>query len=255
MSEPLDKPTALRLLGELDRRDRHRRLFGAGVHQYRLNPPLDASVVGAFEARHGVSLPDDYRTFLTEIGDGGAGPSYGLFPFGQQDDGFGSCAWEIGGLVGDFSQPFPHVTAWNISESFWQGEPDPPPGTPPEEEDRLWEAWDKVLEERYWDPALMNGAIPICHLGCALRQWLVIHGPQRGFVWNDFRADYRGLSPVLGGSGEAVTFAAWYRTWLDDSMRAEVAPLVSAIVPLWRRIWRRFGRINSGQEDPGSPPS
>ena len=187
MSEPLDKPTVLRLLGELDRRDRHRRVFGAGVHQYRLNPPLPASVVEAFEARHGVSLPEDYRRFITEIGNGGAGPYYGLLPFGQGRRT--TRDWESGGLVGDLSQPFPHVAAWNLSESFWQGEPDPPPGTPPEEEDRLWEAWDEELEEHYWNPAIMNGAIPICHLGCALRQWLVIHGEQRGFVWNDFRAD------------------------------------------------------------------
>ena len=47
------------------------------------------------------------------------------------------------------------------------------------------EAWDRELEAHYWDPAIMNGAIPICHKGCALRQWLVIHGEQRGFVWDD----------------------------------------------------------------------
>src|SRR3954467_4442646 len=181
MPEPLDKQTGLRLLGDLDRRDPRRRAFGAGAHQYRLNPPLPASVIEAFEQRHGVSLPEDYRLFLTEIGDGGAGPYYGVFPFGKDDD---DRDWEGGGLVGDPSKPFPHVAAWNVSESFWLGEPDPPDGTPPEEEDRLWEAWDKVLEERYWDPGIMNGAIPICHLGCALRQWLVIQGERRGFVWN-----------------------------------------------------------------------
>ena len=92
--------------------------------------------------------------------------------------------------------------------------------------------WDKVLEARYWNPAIMDGAIPICHLGCALRQWLVIHGEQRGFVWNDFRADYRGLSPVLGGSGEPVTFSDWYMGWLDDSfMKAGESPC-STVVPL-----------------------
>ncbi len=92
-------------------------------------------------------------------------------------------------------------------------------GPPPEEEDRLWEAWDKVLEIRYWNPAIVDGAIPICHLRCALRQWLVIHGGQPGFVWNDFRADYRGLSPVLGGSGEAVSFTNWYMGWIGSPRR------------------------------------
>ncbi len=81
------------------------------------------------------------------------------------------------------------------------------------------EAWDRELEAHYWDPAIMDGAIPICHLGCAYRQWLVIHGPQRGFVWNDDRADDGGISPLLGDSGEPVTFSRWYMTWLEDSLR------------------------------------
>lgn len=30
------------------------------------------------------------------------------------------------------------------------------------------------FERHYWDPKLMNGAIPICHTGCALRIWLLV---------------------------------------------------------------------------------
>ena len=77
-----------------------------------------------------------------------------------------------------------------------------------------------MLEEHYWDPAIMNGAIPICHLGCALRQWLVIHGERRGFVWDDFRADYRGSPPSWAARARPVTFADWYMGWLDDSLAA-----------------------------------
>jgi hypothetical protein len=46
-------------------------------------------------------------------------------------------------------KPFPHTTAWNLPDSFWGGEPNPPPGTPPEEEDGLLEAWDRELELHY----------------------------------------------------------------------------------------------------------
>jgi hypothetical protein len=253
MPEALDRDSVLQRLADLDRRDPWRKVFGSGSHDYKLNPPLPLSVVEAFEGRHGVSLPEDYRLFMTEIGNGGAGPCYGVLPFGKDDD---DRDWGGGGLVGDPSRPFRHTTAWNLPESFWDGEPDPPPGTPPEEEDRLMEAWDREVEERYWNPAIMDGAIPICHLGCALRQWLVIHGERRGHVWNDFRADCRGLSPLLGGSGEAVTFTDWYTGWLDDSLRDAGEMPCSTDVPSWLRTWRRFwDRGGSGRPGPGRPGS
>lgn len=211
----LDKATIVRMLADLKRRDRKHRVFGSAAHDYKLNPPVPTSVIEEFEARNGITLPDDYRTFLTEIGNGGAGPYYGLFPFGQGDDG----PWEEGGLLGDVSQPFPHVEAWNLPESYWEQEPDIPPDLTADEEERLWEAWDKVEQEDYWNPAIMNGAIPICHIGCALRQWLVTNGEQKGFVWDDFRADRRGVLPVIGEAGRQVTFSDWYMSWLEEAHR------------------------------------
>src|SRR4051794_33564113 len=115
MPATLDRSNVLRLLDELARRDPRRKLFGSGFHDYKLNPPQPVAVIEAFEERHGVSLPEDYRLFITEVGNGGAGPHYGLLPFGKDDD---DRDWEGGGLVGDPSKPFPHAAAWNVSESF-----------------------------------------------------------------------------------------------------------------------------------------
>jgi hypothetical protein len=239
MTRPIDRFTILPRLDELDRKDRRRRVFGAASHQYKLNPPLSVSVLEQFEKLHGVWLPADYRFFITEIGNGGAGPFYGLFPFGRHDDGHGLCDWEGGGLIGDPSKPFLHITAWNLPESFWKDAPNPLPDIPLEEEDRLMEAWDRKLEAHYWNPAIMDGAIPICHKGCALRQWLVIHGDQRGFVWDDNRVDNAGIAPVLDESGEPVTFADWYMGWLDDSIRGMGVLPSPPAVPWWRRFSRR----------------
>jgi hypothetical protein len=129
-----------------------------------------------------------------------------------------------------------------LPESFWESAPDPPPDIPLEEEDILMEAWDRVLEAHYWNPAIMNGAIPICHQGCAYRQWLVIQGEQRGFVWDDNRADNAGIAPVLSKSGEPVTFADWYLGWLDDSSRGAGVLPSSPAVPWWQGGWWRFLR-------------
>jgi hypothetical protein len=86
----------------------------------------------------------------------------------------------------------------------------------------------------------MNGAIPICHLGCALRQWLVINGDQRGFIWNDYRADRGGVLPLRSESGEQMNFSDWYLSWLNESIRQ--AGLMGKVADLLRR-GRTAGRI------------
>ena len=215
----LDKATVLRLLADLRRKDRKRRVFGSAAHDYKLNPPIAASVIEEFETQHGITLPEDYRFFVMEIGNGGAGPYYGLFPFGQHDGSLGLRSWEHGDLLGDVSQPFPHVEAWNLPKSFCDQVPNIPPDLPVDEEQRRWDAWDQVEQEHYWNPSIMNGAIPICHIGCALRQWLVVNGEQKGFVWNDYRADCGGVLPVVDEAGRQVSFSGWYMSWLEEAHR------------------------------------
>lgn len=163
----IDRGYILAALQKLAVTDTERQLFGSNGHDYALNPPLAEADLAAFERDAGVALPTDYRTFITKIGNGGAGPYYGVFRFGEHDDGHGFCSWEKGYLVGDFSQEFPHLEAWNLPPSFWDDEPSPPEGMPDAEADKLWAAWDAKLERDYWSTSLVKGAIPICHLGCA----------------------------------------------------------------------------------------
>lgn len=56
-------------------------MFGAKAHQYRLNPPVPEEFVRDVEEKCGFTLPADYRRFITQVGDGGAGPCYGVEPF------------------------------------------------------------------------------------------------------------------------------------------------------------------------------
>lgn len=53
--------------------------FGADSHKYQLNPPASEDSIAAFEAHFGISLPEGYRNFLLWMGNGGAGPFYGLY--------------------------------------------------------------------------------------------------------------------------------------------------------------------------------
>lgn len=63
-------------------------MFGANAHRYRLEPPVSEGFVRDVEEKCGFTLPADYRRFITRVGDGGAGPYYGIHPF----RGF----WEMG---------------------------------------------------------------------------------------------------------------------------------------------------------------
>ena len=183
-------------------------MFGEEAHGYRLNPPLPEEQVASFEARYRVRLPTEYREFLLRLGNGGAGPYYGLFKLGEMDEGSEHGPW--GESVGDLAKPFPHCQAWNDRS-----------GCPEETQAADEEAYERALtefEEKYFSPHVMDGAIPICHLGCAIRHWLVVSGPESGNVWCDDRASEGGIRPLQGKDGGRVTFSVWYRQWLDEAL-------------------------------------
>jgi len=107
----IDSEFIRRSLERLRTHDPECSLFGAVRHEYQLNPPLAESSVVAIERQYGMHLPDDYRAFLTTVGNGGAGPYYGVFRLGEHDHLRDYCSWNEGELVGTLSEPFPHVDA------------------------------------------------------------------------------------------------------------------------------------------------
>lgn len=197
-------------------------VFGSELHGFRTHPRLSEADVGQFEVEHEIFLPREYREYLMRVGNGGAGPAYGLFKLGQMDRNDKHGCWKSGdGFIGTLSSPFPHTEAWNDRT----GEPEFDESRADDEdwEDAYHQRLSEWEEVHYWNPALVNGAIPICHLGCALRQWLVVSGPKAGYIWNDDRADGGGLYPAEHGQFKRVTFLAWYLAWLDDAV-AKLVP-------------------------------
>ena len=72
-------------LGRARERDPDFSRFGAYSHKYQLNPPAPEEGIAAFEGRFGISLPEGYRNFLLLLGNGGAGPFYGLYSLGEAE--------------------------------------------------------------------------------------------------------------------------------------------------------------------------
>lgn len=189
-------------------------IFGATYHRFLLNAPLAGRDMTEFESKYQIVLPLEYRDFLTQFGNGGAGPYYGVFPLGFMDgSGQNLKRWEEGdGFIGILSEPFPLREVWN--EHFeW------PSDALLEEDKEEYDRQIKIHDEKSYDPATMNGAIPICHMGCALRVWLVVTGEEAGHLWYDGRADGSGISPLTDKNGSRATFASWYGEWLEDALR------------------------------------
>ncbi|MET9099378.1 SMI1/KNR4 family protein [Streptomyces antibioticus] len=187
-------------------------VFGAHGHGWELADPLTEAQLTDLETQLGVRLPEQYRSFLCEVGAGGAGPAYGVFPVRRVD---GRWRWEGDGAdLADLtllSHPFPeHGPDPDVVAALLAERPDEEEYEDIDAFDEEYEAW----EERWYEgplfaPERTAGAIPICHLGCAQREWLVVTGVHRGTVWSDPRADDTDLEPL------GMTFADWYLGWLE----------------------------------------
>lgn len=207
----LDKTAILEALEFLRQKVRRRR-SPADDGRFALNPPLAVADVEVFEAKHNITLPADYKYFITQIGNGGG---YHLFPLGEWsfDDAFHKIDEPEWRIIGDLSQPFPHTEDWKFPDSLGITEPDPAPGTPPTEIELLRNEWEEKLQETCADRRLMNGAFPICHLGCGDSQWLVVNGPQKGFVWSQY--GLLTISKLRDAEGRQMTFTDWYLSRLQ----------------------------------------
>jgi SMI1 / KNR4 family (SUKH-1) len=202
-----------RAVAALRLQDRALSYFGAHQHQYRFNATLTEADISAFEDKHGIELPPDYRGFLAHVGNGGAGPHYGVFKIGEMDGlQLDHKPWKEGVFVGVLREPWPHSDAWNFPQAELDAFND--------RHSRMTDADLDEFDNRYWNEALVAGAIPICHEGCALRDWLVITGPEAGKVWHDARVDLEGLLPCERADGQRMRFMDWYLDWLQSALEA-----------------------------------
>jgi hypothetical protein len=202
---------------------RIRDVFGAGSHKFELNPPLTEGEVAAFERKHKISLPADYRAFLIHLGNGGAGPYYGLFKLGEADTGHGGGWQDPAWLIGDLAQPFPHTAAWNQRSGAPECDEAQALALPNAEFDAYQEQLDAWEQAHYWHARQHCGSVPICHVGCVLMERLVITGPEAGHVWCDRRVDREGLYPLQLPDRERVTFLEWYLHWLREALEGKTA--------------------------------
>lgn len=195
---------SLRALADADPRFTR---FGAAAHRYQPRPVLSERRVAELESSAGLRLPEDYRDFLLEVGDGGAGPYYGLAPLDQPS--------QLEVMRGVFSprgiEPLEIIPESSGKVALGAGAAAAPS--------------ERAGSEPRGDgggglsPLLLpwHGVALLSHLGCGYLAYLVLEGPHRGQVWLD-----------LGGNGEprciAPHFIAFYTDWLTALERTEWPP-------------------------------
>jgi len=171
--------------------------FGAEEHCFRLEPVLSEQRVGDFEARWRIQLPSDYRDFIIQVGNGGAGPAYGMFPLDE------TITYRAKNLPADFLlSPFPYQTLYN-----------------PYEDPKLAEYWERsrnhqITKEEYEVRKFkeVTGTLVLCHEGCGYLHLLVVSGAARGQMWLDATVSDGGYVPL------EVGFLDWYEKWLDNAL-------------------------------------
>jgi hypothetical protein len=241
-----------RVLSKLDRlraADPEFRLFGADDHEYRCGPRLTPTWLAHLERLYRIELPDDYRRFLAEVGNGGVGPYYGLQRFGYlktpeqaplsfgvgvdrtrvRSDGCTVVREERYTPAGALADPFDEMFYSSMktlagANRFRLARPFPltSPGLPPEDEDSEshldypTNAAVPDLGQSYWDEEggpCIDGSLTLAHYGCGVYFLLVVNGPEKGTIWMDDRASGQGMGRFFD------SFAPWYEAWLDDMLK------------------------------------
>jgi hypothetical protein len=172
--------------------------FGVEGHEFRLAPPLTERQVAAIERRYAIELPAEYRSFITRVANGGAGPAYGMYSLEA------ALTREPGGAVPDdfLRTPFPHTEAYN-------------PEKDPEVEtfgQQLRSGEITECEIEHQEHYATSGTLELCHEGCGYLHFLVVTGPARGQMWLDARCSEGGFLPL------GVGFFDWYEQWLDSTL-------------------------------------
>ena len=179
-------------------------IFGSGTHEYNLNPTKTEEELIKFETENQITLPEEYREFFLYVGNGGAGPYYGLEPLehGREVD----LDYISGKYLLDLSKPFQFTEPWNVEFE--------------ETDDDNYEEIEQQKIEKYYDNKFSNGLLRISNFGCGVRINIVVNGKEKGNIWVDDRTNGNGIFPdPYFDINEKITFLDWYELWLDKSLK------------------------------------
>jgi len=181
-------------------------VFGANKHKYYLNPPATELEVLEFERKFSIELPECYRSFITQIGNGGnsnaksaAGPYYGIYPLGEHVDD----------LIYDNPEKYLKndcIIYPNMTDDYWESLTN----DTDENEDISDEDYEKKTGKIY------AGILPIGSQGCSYLHAIILNEQYKGRVVN---LDMDMQKPHFTFE---KNFLDWYEKWLDEVISGEL---------------------------------
>jgi len=175
------------LIGKAAQADKSCKVFGSSEHKYQLSPAVSIKRVRQFEEKHQVRLPDEYVFFLTMVGNGGAGPFYGLYSLDRLENSGNICS----------SEEKPAFIDKNLTREAWAAKMK-------EMEDN--EKYDFLMEE------LAEGMLVIGTQGCTFDTLLMCKGSERGkIVYIDWNLE-EDEPPYF----THMTFLEWYESFFKE---------------------------------------
>lgn len=167
-----------------------------------LRPPIETEQVRAWESRYGVKLPEDYFTFLTEIGDGGS-----IVPITPDCNTLVSFQTyeQAGYSFSGVAKPF-------TLEKSWMPDWGDTIEDEPDDEAKL----ERLMNKR-WNMIRRDGNITLMEdkTDNFQRWFLVVTGPCRGEVWMESEFGVLRFPDC--------TFSKWLRLLLEDKWEAYAA--------------------------------
>ena len=196
-----------------------RRTRGRGPFPHELfEPVLTAEEIAEVEAQYGVDLPDEYRSFLAEVGAGGPGPALELTSL-RRIKGRWGWVWdddEFSPGILDPTGPFIETQEWAAQQVATLRAAGHEP-IPRDDDDYLddymtvfGDTGDIVLSLQR-----ARGAIQISDNGCGMTSWLIMVGPHHGELRHRDCAFNPPFEVHVDMRGNRHTFRTWYLEWLE----------------------------------------
>ena len=203
--------------------DKELKAFGASSHAYMMNDPIELEELLSFEEKYSIHIPDCYRAFLLQVGNGGkshadsgAGPFYGIYSLGSGVDE----------LIFENTEKYIKnecILNPELSEEDWERI------TAKIEDDNISdEEYDRELGRIY------GGILPLGSQGCRYLHGIILNGEFKGKMVN-FNPDHQKPKFTF-----EKNFLDWYERWLDE--------VISGDLLVDKAHWFGYGMGGSDQE-------